>query len=152
MSKQAYPVSLTSIMCKMLEHIPHSQISKHLDKHKILTLLHHRFRIRDIHVRPTQLIHVVNDWMEDGPIDNFDQIDAAVLDLQIRHLTVGPIINALRQEPVFFIGLIGSTMLVQLLTWLHITDCFSYRNLFQNGINGLPKLSDHFLSKNQNCV
>ena len=31
------PVSLTPICCKVLEHILHSNIMQHLDKHKILT-------------------------------------------------------------------------------------------------------------------
>ena len=70
------PVSLTAIMCKLLEHILHSQISKHLDKHKILTSLQHGFRKG--HSCVTQLIQVVSDWMEG--IDNSQQIDAAILD------------------------------------------------------------------------
>ena len=70
------PVSLTSIMCKLLEHILHSQISKHLDKFKILTPLQHGFRKG--HSCVTQLIQVVNDWMEG--IENSQQIDAAILD------------------------------------------------------------------------
>ena len=64
--------------------------------------------------------------------------------------------------------------LLQLLTWLHISDysnfwsmkdesllihslalfkCFTYRNLFQNGANGVKKmvkLVNEFLSKTQN--
>ena len=63
-------------MCKLLEQILHSQISKHLDKHKILTSMQHGFRKG--HSCVTQLIQVVNDWMEGT--DNSDQIDAAILD------------------------------------------------------------------------
>ena len=38
------PVSLTSITCKLLEHIIHSSIMKHFDKHKILCDNQHGFR------------------------------------------------------------------------------------------------------------
>ena len=38
------PVSLTSITCKLLEHIIHSSIMKHFDKHKILNDNQHGFR------------------------------------------------------------------------------------------------------------
>lgn len=40
------PVSLTSISCKILEHIIHSSIMKHLDANKILTDAQHGFRNR----------------------------------------------------------------------------------------------------------
>ena len=38
------PVSLTTITCKLLEHIIHSSIMKHFDKHKILCDNQHGFR------------------------------------------------------------------------------------------------------------
>ena len=38
------PVSLTSISCKILEHIIHSNIMKHFDTNKILTETQHGFR------------------------------------------------------------------------------------------------------------
>ena len=40
------PVSLTSVMCKLLEHIVHSNIMGHLDQHKILHDAQHGFRKR----------------------------------------------------------------------------------------------------------
>jgi hypothetical protein len=70
------PVSLTAIMCKLLEHIIYSQISKHLERQNILTPLQHGFRKG--HSCVSQLIQVVNDWMEG--IDSSNQIDAAILD------------------------------------------------------------------------
>ena len=70
------PVSLTAIMCKLLEHILHSQISKHLEAHNILTTLQHGFRKG--HSCVTQLIQVVDDWMEG--VEKSQQIDAAILD------------------------------------------------------------------------
>ena len=39
--------------------------------------------------------------------------------------------------------------------WINIlasNNCFSYRNIFQNGVNTLSKLVNHFLSKAQNFV
>ena len=38
------PVSLTSITCKILEHIVHSSVMRHFDKHNILTDTQHGFR------------------------------------------------------------------------------------------------------------
>ncbi len=38
------PVSLTSICCKILEHIVYSHIRKHLDDHNILSAFQHGFR------------------------------------------------------------------------------------------------------------
>ena len=38
------PVSLTSITCKILEHIVHSSVMRHFDNHKILTDSQHGFR------------------------------------------------------------------------------------------------------------
>jgi hypothetical protein len=38
------PVSLTSIACKLLEHIVHSQVMDHYDRHSILSDKQHGFR------------------------------------------------------------------------------------------------------------
>ncbi len=38
------PISLTSICCKVLEHIIHSSIMRHFDTHEILTDFQHGFR------------------------------------------------------------------------------------------------------------
>ena len=38
------PVSLTSIMCKILEHVVHSSVMSHFDNHSILTDAQHGFR------------------------------------------------------------------------------------------------------------
>ena len=40
------PVSLTSIVCKVLEHIVHSSVMNHFDRHKILTDNQHGFRAK----------------------------------------------------------------------------------------------------------
>jgi hypothetical protein len=38
------PISLTSVTCKILEHIISRHVLKHLEKNKILTILNHGFR------------------------------------------------------------------------------------------------------------
>jgi hypothetical protein len=38
------PISLTSIACKLLEHIVHSQVMDHYDRHNILSDKHNGFR------------------------------------------------------------------------------------------------------------
>jgi len=40
------PISLTSVCCKIMEHIMHSQIMQHLDEHGILSDAQHGFRMR----------------------------------------------------------------------------------------------------------
>ena len=70
------PISLTSIICKTLEHIVCSNIMNHLEKHDILTDRQHAFRRSRSCV--TQLGHVVNDWAM--AMDNGLQTDAFVLD------------------------------------------------------------------------
>ena len=67
------PVSLTSISCKLLEHVIHSHISRHLEYYNILTPKQHGFRKQ--HLCVSQLILVVNDWAKD--IENNKQIDIA---------------------------------------------------------------------------
>ena len=46
------PVSLTSITCKILEHIVHSNIMDHFDKNKILTNAQHGFHKKNNHASP----------------------------------------------------------------------------------------------------
>ena len=70
------PVSLTSVTCKLLEHIICSHILKHTDKHHILTPLNHGFRAG--HSCETQLITTLEDFTQ-----NFEkniQTDIAILD------------------------------------------------------------------------
>ena len=72
------PVSLTSIVCKMLEHIICSSIMKHLEKHNIITDKQHAFR--KYHSCETQLCTVVNDWAKE--MDRGNQVDIFFLDLE----------------------------------------------------------------------
>ena len=70
------PVSLTSIPCKLLEHIIHSSVMDHLEKYNVLTDIQHGFR----HKRSceSQLITATNDFIK--CFDNKGQIDAILLD------------------------------------------------------------------------
>ena len=54
------PVSLTSICCKLLEHIFCSNLMKHLDSNNILTDHQHAFRKG--RSCETQLVNVIDDW------------------------------------------------------------------------------------------
>ena len=70
------PVSLTSVPCKLLEHIICRHILKHLQKHKVLTSLNHGFRSG--YSCETQLLITINDFMK--AFDAGHQIDVAILD------------------------------------------------------------------------
>ena len=70
------PVSLTSITCKLLEHVICSNILGHLDKFNILTDAQHGFRKR--RSCETQLILTVQDLA--GNLDNRMQTDVILLD------------------------------------------------------------------------
>ena len=53
------PISLTCIASKVLEHIVHSHVIKHLDSHRIFTDVQHGFRAKRSTV--TQLITTIHD-------------------------------------------------------------------------------------------
>ncbi len=67
------PVSLTCICCKFMEY---KHIIRLLEKHNILTLLQHWFRIG--YLCETQLILTLQDVMQYR--DNKNQVDIAILD------------------------------------------------------------------------
>ena len=70
------PISLTAVCCKVMEHILHSQVMKHLDFHNILLDNQHGFRKK--RSCESQLILTIQDLasgLEDG-----EQIDAILLD------------------------------------------------------------------------
>ena len=56
------PVSLTSVPCKLLEHIICKHIMKHLERHRILTSLYHGFRSG--YSCETQLLVTLHDSMK----------------------------------------------------------------------------------------
>ena len=70
------PISLTSLICKMLEHIIVSNINKHLSKHNMMNKNQHGFR--QGHSCETQLVETVDDWYRE--IDKGGQVDAIFLD------------------------------------------------------------------------
>jgi hypothetical protein len=70
------PVSLTSVTCKILEHVLASNIRQHLDDHGILSPSQHGFRKR--HSCETQLLTTIEDLAKG--LDNREQIDCLILD------------------------------------------------------------------------
>ena len=93
------PISLTSICCKTMEHIIHSQVMQHLDIHKILCDQQHGFRKR--RSCDSQLLVTTQDISAN--LDEGEQIDAILLDfskafdkvphqrqlLKLRHYGIG---------------------------------------------------------------
>lgn len=70
------PISLTSTVCKLLEHIIHNHISEFLEKYNILTKHQHGFRKG--YSTNTQLVLTVHDFAK--AINNGKQIDAVFMD------------------------------------------------------------------------
>ena len=76
MASNYRPVSLTSIACKLLEHIVHSSIMDHFDRHQVLCDEQHGFRVK--RSCESQLFITIDDItrnMEEG-----DQTDIILLD------------------------------------------------------------------------
>ena len=70
------PVSLTSITCKLLEHIVHSNIMQHFDRHRVLNDNQHGFRKR--RSCETQLISTIQDIA--SSVAKGKQVDVILLD------------------------------------------------------------------------
>ena len=70
------PVSLTSVPCKLLEHIICSHMLKHFEKYSILTTLNHGFRSG--YSTETQLLVTMHDLLQ--ATDARVQVDIAILD------------------------------------------------------------------------
>ena len=70
------PISLTSIVCKIMEHIIHSQIIHHLDNNGILN--NKQFGFRKKRSCESQLILTIDDLAKG--LQNREQIDAILLD------------------------------------------------------------------------
>ena len=70
------PISLTSIVCKIQEHVIHSSVISHLKKNSILTDCQHGFRKR--RSCETQLILTIDDLARG--LNDKQQIDAILLD------------------------------------------------------------------------
>ena len=72
------PVSLTSVICKLLEHIIHGHIMKHFEKHNILADQQHGFRKG--RSCETQLSALVDDIQK--ILDNRSQVDLIITDFR----------------------------------------------------------------------
>ena len=70
------PISLTSVCCKIMEHIVHSHIMNHFDYNNVLSSTQHGFRKH--RSCETQLIQTVHEIAKS--INNSDQIDSILLD------------------------------------------------------------------------
>ena len=70
------PVSLTSVVCKVLEHIVCSNMMNHLDAHGLITNRQHAFHKG--HSCTTQLCSVIRDWSK--AIDQGIQTDVFILE------------------------------------------------------------------------
>ena len=70
------PVSLTSVCCKILEHIVHSHVMGHLDRNQLLSDAQHGFRKK--RSCESQLILTIQD-LANG-LNSREQIDAILLD------------------------------------------------------------------------
>ena len=108
------PVSLTSICCKVIEHIISSQVMKHLDKNAILTDAQHSFRKR--RSCETQLLLSFNDFLKS--LDNNTQTDAILLDFA---KTFDKVANQRLLLKLLAIGIDGFT-----LRWIWGRYCFLY--------------------------
>ena len=71
-----HPVSLTFVVCKMLEHIVHNSVMDHFDRHKILTDNQHGFRARQS--CETQLITTIQKIA--SSMSKRGQVDVILLD------------------------------------------------------------------------
>ena len=70
------PVSLTSITCKLLEHILHSNIMRHLDQHNVLCDNQHGFRKKRL--CKTKLLSTVQEIVSSTA--KGQQVDTILLD------------------------------------------------------------------------
>ena len=70
------PISLTSIVCKLMEHILYSKIMSHLSNHKVLSDYQHGFREK--RSCETQLLLTTNDFA--NVLNDGGQIDSILLD------------------------------------------------------------------------
>ena len=72
------PVSLTSILCKLCEHIIHCAIIRHLENNNILSDAQHGFRQR--RSCESQLVITINDLAKG--LDDRSQVDVILLDYE----------------------------------------------------------------------
>ena len=121
------PVSLTSVPCKLLEHIvcEHivcSNIMAHLDEHRLLSEKQHAFR--KWHSCETQLITVIDDWAK--ILNNQGQVDTFILDFE-KAFDTPP--HELLKSKLYSYGIGGKTM-----KWMDAFLCFRQQRVVVNGV------------------
>ena len=119
--KNYRPVSLTSVLCKMLEHIVCSNIMKHLEEHSIITDRQHAFR--KYHSCETQLCTIIDDWAKE--LDKGNQTDIFFLDFEKAFDTVP---HELLKSKLHQYGITG-----KILGWI---DSFLSQRKQQVRVNG----------------
>ena len=100
------PISLTSVPCKVLEHVICKNLMNHFDKHSLLTNLNHGFRSG--YSCETQLLTTAQDLLTS--FENGKQVDVAILDFSKAFDTVPH--NKLLHK-LYHLGIQGP-----LLSWL----------------------------------
>ena len=100
------PVSLTSIICKVMEHILISHIMTHLETNDIL--LQSQFDFRAGHSCKSQLLIVTDDFAK--ALNNKQEIDIGILDLS---KAFDRVLHMRLLRKLDFYGIRG-----QVLTWL----------------------------------
>ena len=115
------PVSLTCILCKLLEHIVYSNIMDHLEKHSLLSDRQHAFRKK--HSCETQLVTVINDWAK--ILDKGGQVDTFILDFE-KAFDTPP--HELLKCKLFGYGIRGKTLL-----WIDSFLCSRQQRVVING-------------------
>jgi len=104
--KNYHPISLTSVVCKSMEHIIVSQIMKHLQEHNILP--DSQFGFRSQHPCKSHLFVTLHDITK--AVDNKQQVDTAILDFSKAFDKVA------HSRLLYKLNYYGIT--VNLLTWL----------------------------------
>ena len=102
------PVSLTSIVCKTMEHILSSQIMHHIESQGIISET--QFGSRQKHSCETQLLLTIDDFAR--ALNNNNQVDVGILDMSKAFDKVPHERLALK---LHHYGIRGSV-----LTWLHL--------------------------------
>ena len=115
------PVSLTCILCKLLEHIVYSNIMDRLEKHSLLSDRQHEFRKK--HSCETQLVTVINDWAK--ILDKGGQVDTFILDFE-KAFDTPP--HELLKCKLFGYGIRGKTLL-----WIDSFLCSRQQRVVING-------------------
>ena len=120
------PVSLTSVTCKLLEHVICKHLLKHLEKNKILTSLNHGFRSG--YSCETQLITTIHDILTSK--EKGHQIDIAILDFSKAFDTV-PHTKLLKKVESY--GINGP-----ILNWLEMFLTKRHMKVVVDGVSSEP--------------